>query len=164
MTSLYEYPKYAICVLRSEIDDIRGLVQMQQLEESAPTRFHITIQGIKPGKHGIHIHRSGNILEGATTLCDHFNPFGMQHGGRNDPEAHLGDLGNIEANESGEVNEVFDAEFIQLSGDLSIIGRSIVVHSDEDDLGLGNHKDSKTTGHSGKRILWGIIGVDESCN
>jgi Cu-Zn family superoxide dismutase len=37
-------------------------------------------------------------------------------------------------------------------------GRSLIIHADEDDLGLGSHEDSKTTGHSGARIACAIIG------
>ena len=37
-------------------------------------------------------------------------------------------------------------------------GRSIIVHADEDDLGKGHFEDSKTTGHSGKRMACAIIG------
>jgi Cu-Zn family superoxide dismutase len=44
-----------------------------------------------------------------------------------------------------------------------VYGRSVIVHSNEDDLGRGNFKDSLTTGHSGSRILYGIIGVDDNC-
>ena len=43
-----------------------------------------------------------------------------------------------------------------------IIGRSIIIHEDEDDLGLGNFEDSKTTGHSGKRIACSVIGISKN--
>lgn len=157
------YPKFAICVLRSKDDKVHGMVQMEQKDVNGPTLFDVNIHSIKPGKHGFHIHKSGNILEGSKTLCSHYNPFDRDHGGRNDPDAHLGDLGNVVADKDGDVLETFEAEFIQLDGDYSIIGRSIIVHQDEDDLGMGDYDDSKTTGHSGKRILWGIIGIDELC-
>jgi Cu-Zn family superoxide dismutase len=39
------------------------------------------------------------------------------------------------------------------------VGRSIIIHEDEDDLGLGNKEDSKTTGHSGARIACSVIGI-----
>ena len=48
---------------------------------------------------------------------------------------HHGDLGNIEANADGKA--VFNArdEKLQLYGQFSIVGRSMVCHADEDDLG-----------------------------
>lgn len=40
-----------------------------------------------------------------------------------------------------------------------MVGRSVVVHSGTDDLGRGNHPDSKTTGNSGTRLACGVIGL-----
>ena len=42
-------------------------------------------------------------------------------------------------------------------------GRTLIVHEDEDDLGLGSFEDSKTTGHAGKRIACAIIGRCSPC-
>jgi Cu-Zn family superoxide dismutase len=39
-----------------------------------------------------------------------------------------------------------------------LLGRALIVHEDEDDLGKGDFPDSKTTGHSGKRIGCAIFG------
>jgi len=43
---------------------------------------------------------------------------------------------------------------------VSILGRAIVVHELEDDLGKGNQTDSKTTGHAGGRLACGVVGLD----
>lgn len=40
-----------------------------------------------------------------------------------------------------------------------MIGRSIVVHANVDDLGRTNHPDSKTTGNAGSRLACGVIGL-----
>ena len=52
--------------------------------------------------------------------------------------------------------------FVKLFGDTSVIGRSMVVHEGEDDLGKGGHSDSLTTGHSGARVACGTIGLAET--
>ena len=48
--------------------------------------------------------------------------------------------------------------FLEMTGINSIIGRAVVVHADEDDLGKGGHGDSKTTGHAGNRLACCVIG------
>ena len=70
----------------------------------------------------------------------------------------MGDLGNIEVDKNGKVNCVIKAKNIKLQGKYSVIGRSIVIHQKEDDLGNGNDEESLKTGNAGKRIACGIIG------
>ena len=69
----------------------------------------------------------------------------------------MGDLGNITADNSGTANIKIVAERIDLIGERSIIGRSIVVHSDVDDLGKGGDEESLKTGNAGDRLACGII-------
>ena len=73
----------------------------------------------------------------------------------------MGDLGNVTADENGNVDVTFEDSLLTLHGELTIIGRSVVVHADEDDLGKGGHPDSLTTGHAGSRIACGVIGRGE---
>ena len=49
---------------------------------------------------------------------------------------------------------------ITLFGDVedSIVGRSIVIHKDEDDNGKGGHDDSLITGHAGARLDCAVLG------
>jgi Cu-Zn family superoxide dismutase len=39
-----------------------------------------------------------------------------------------------------------------------LLGRTVIVHADPDDLGLGGHSDSLVTGHAGKRMACSLIG------
>lgn len=43
------------------------------------------------------------------------------------------------------------------TGEFSVIGRSMMVHADVDDLGKGGHELSSTTGNAGARLACGEI-------
>ena len=87
----------------------------------------------------------------------HYNPFGKNHGAPEDEERHVGDLGNIEAGADGVSEGTIVDRLIKLSGEYSVIGRSVMVHADVDDLGKGGHELSLTTGNAGARIACGEI-------
>ena len=72
---------------------------------------------------------------------------------------HVGDLANVEANENGEAYYSAEDSLITLYGNYSVLGRSCVLHKDIDDLGLGGHELSKTTGNAGGRVACGVIGT-----
>lgn len=111
------------------------------------------ISGLKPGKHGFHIHQNGDCSsKDAKSAGDHFMLMGQSHGDKEAAGSHLGDLGNIEAQKDGtaEIN-IFVKGLSLQAGDRSIVGKSIVVHADTDDL------KTQPTGNSGKRIACGVI-------
>jgi len=71
----------------------------------------------------------------------------------------VGDLGNLTADQEGNVNVCFVDKVISLYGEYSIVGRSVVVHANEDDEGKTNHPESSKTGNSGPRVACGVIGL-----
>jgi Cu-Zn family superoxide dismutase len=121
------------------------------------------VENLAPGKHGFHVHQFGNLLSSDCTSCGgHFNPTNAEHGSRASVNSHAGDFGNITAAPDRHSTFHFTTSKVSLfEGELSIIGRSLVVHEDEDDLGKGGHPDSLTTGHAGKRLDCAVIGYDK---
>ena len=155
-----KYSKEAVCVFQDS--QIKGHVLFREFKEQKKTGIVLRLTGVPPGQHGFHIHQSGDLREGCNSLCAHFNPSGKNHGGPNDKERHVGDLGNIEPNSKGEVNKTMYDTKIKLGGKNSIIGRSIVIHADRDDLGKGGDAESLKTGNAGKRIACGVIGLSKN--
>ena len=76
-------------------------------------------------------------------------------------EGHVDDLENVVAGTDGVADITIIAEHVDLFGDRSIIGRAMVVHEDEDDLGMGGDEESKKTGNAGKRLACGVITLTE---
>ncbi|ENN78123.1 superoxide dismutase [Cu-Zn]-like [Dendroctonus ponderosae] len=118
-----------------------------------------TVTGLTSGLHGFHVHMYGDLTNGCLSTADHYNPHNVAHGGKNASTRHVGDLGNIDGGQTGTASIQIIDSVISLSGPHSIIGRAVVIHQDEDDLGLGGHEDSLTTGRAGPRIGCGVIGM-----
>ncbi|KAH9246995.1 hypothetical protein BASA81_015426 [Batrachochytrium salamandrivorans] len=101
----------------------------------------------------------GVLTNGCASCGGHFNPFGKNHGSPQDAERHAGDLGNIVAGEDGVARvDLVDAN-IPLFGPGTIVGRSLVVHDGEDDLGRGGHPDSLKTGNAGGRAACAVVAL-----
>jgi Cu/Zn superoxide dismutase len=147
-----------ICIMTPPFSSIKktspyGIILFKRINTHS-----FSIQGmwkhLKPGYHGFHIHTYGDLSNGCDSLCSHYNPTNQTHGGLTTNKRHLGDYGNILVKKDGTA----EFSFIETRCTLDeLYGRSFVLHEEKDDLGKGKYEDSKTTGHSGKRILCGII-------
>jgi Cu/Zn superoxide dismutase len=128
-------------------------------ETATGCRVIASFTKVPAGLHGFHIHKGGDLRGvGCGGACEHYHADSssgfVPHG--DEPSSsrsrHTGDLGNI----SG---PTFSKRYFLKSVRVAdLYGRSVIVHEDEDDLGLGSFEDSITTGHSGKRIACAIIG------
>ncbi|XP_072019179.1 superoxide dismutase [Cu-Zn]-like [Amphiura filiformis] len=147
----------SVCVLKGD-GVVTGTVHF---EHTDTWRVLITgqISGLTPGPHGFHIHEFGDNTNGCTSAGPHFYPNDNVHGGPENAIRHVGDLGNVIAEASGTAEVNILDKVIGLTGPYSIIGRSVVVHADPDDLGHGGHELSKTTGNSGIRLACCVIGI-----
>jgi Cu-Zn family superoxide dismutase len=117
------------------------------------------VSGLTEGPHGFHVHEKGDVTNGCISTGSHFNPQGNKHGGPSDETRHAGDLGNIQADNTGVAQFSYSDSLISLVGAHNILGRAVVVHADVDDMGRGGFTDSLTTGHAGSRVACGVIGI-----
>jgi len=147
----------AVCVIAG---DVKGTVFFEQ----AGSNVNVTgeISGLAPGQHGFHIHEFGDNTNGCTSAGPHFNPESKEHGGPDASVRHVGDLGNVQAGADGVAKINITDKQISLDGAHSIIGRTVVVHADIDDFGVGGHELSKTTGNAGARLGCGVIGLTKA--
>lgn len=110
------------------------------------------VHGLTPGEHGFHIHEFGDCsAPDASSAGGHYNPTTQPHAGPDQHKRHVGDLGNLVADENGDAYyERYDS-VLTLTGENSIIGKSVIVHADPDDL------HTQPTGNAGKRVACGVI-------
>ena len=146
-------PHSAIAVITpTRANTVRGFVTFTQLDHGVRVVANLT--GLTPGKHGFHIHEYGDCsADDATSAGGHYNPTGMKHSMPTSATRHEGDMGNIEANESGNAHLEYVDDFMTLSGEHSIIGHAVIVHEKEDDFV------TQPTGNAGARVGCGVIGI-----
>jgi Cu-Zn family superoxide dismutase len=138
--------------------DAKGMISFKQAPGKA-TVISGTITGLSEGLHGFHIHEFGDLSDGCDSAGGHYNPTGVDHGDID--TGHVGDLGNITADSKGVAKFSIKAKRIHLQGATSIVGRAVVVHEGQDDLGKGGDEESLKTGNAGERAGCGVISLTE---
>lgn len=118
-------------------------------------QLDVSLKGLKPNsEHGFHIHENGNCsAKDAKSAGGHFNPEGHNHGSPDSKMRHLGDLGNLKADQNGMVKKTIQipAATIEKSKKFSIFNRAVIVHKDADDM------ISQPSGNAGIRIGCAVI-------
>jgi Cu-Zn family superoxide dismutase len=163
---LFDYEQKNISAIAYLNSDIKGSIYFIENQDKNIVTVKLNLSGLPKNKElGFHIHAAGDLSDGCTSACAHFNPFNTIHGGKDSKERHVGDLGNITTDKNGNCIMQFDDNMIKLRGyKQNIIGRSIVIHGQKDDLGRGGNSESLKTGNAGKRIACAVIGyTKEMC-
>ena len=134
--------------------DMKFMTGMQAVEVT------ITVSGLKPGAHGVHLHAVGKCeAPGFTTAGGHFDP---GPAGNMDPDVnhpfHMGDLPNLVADASGKATlKAVTSRVTIADGPLSLFdadGSAIIVHGNPDQ-GISGEAKSGVSG--GPRIACGVI-------
>lgn len=117
--------------------------------------LHLSLTGIAPGVHGVHLHMVGTCEgPGFTTAGGHLNPAGHQHGMDNPAGSHLGDLPNATADAAGKVESRFGLKLAPATLEQALFdadGTAVVVHAAADDY------KTDPSGNSGARIACGVL-------
>lgn len=154
----------ATCQLEGTSNDagITGTVTISvhavSLETTVTVQASGLTRGATSGLHGIHIHTYGDLtLANGGSSGGHWNPTGVAHACPTTVPRHLGDMGNWNFT-SGSVSQtkVFtDFATNILDGNMSALGRAIVVHELEDNC-------TGASGFAGLRLAHCVIGVSNT--
>uniref|UniRef100_W5LTK8 Superoxide dismutase 3, extracellular a n=1 Tax=Astyanax mexicanus TaxID=7994 RepID=W5LTK8_ASTMX len=142
-------------LLPAGLPQLYGQVLFRQFYPSGAVQVIVNLRGLPTNdkqERAIHIHQYGDLSEGFVTAGPHYNPLGVDH------PSHPGDLGNFFPS-NGTVRRRLNVQAATLFGGPSILGRAVVIHEKEDDLGLGSDEESKRSGNAGRRIAGCVIGI-----
>ncbi len=126
------------------------------LEREDGVDIGVSVTGLPPGPHGLHIHERG-VCEPPSfeSAGGHFNPGGDAHGTEAQGGPHAGDLPNLIVGRHGTGRLSLHNDRISLgSGDDGLLegdGTALVVHAGADDY------TSQPSGDAGGRIACGVI-------
>jgi superoxide dismutase, Cu-Zn family len=136
----------------TEGSEARGAVHFVSSQDGI--RVTAVLEGLSPGLHGFHVHEYGDCsAPDGSSAGGHFNPDDLPHGAPTAGERHVGDLGNLSADEMGVAQLERTDTLLAFTGPRSILGRAVVVHAQADDLL------SQPTGEAGGRVACGVIGI-----
>ncbi|XP_040481149.1 extracellular superoxide dismutase [Cu-Zn] [Ursus maritimus] len=135
---------------------VSGLVLFRQLAPGARLEAFFDLEGFpaeaNSSSRAIHVHQFGDLSQGCESTGAHYNPLAVPH-----PQ-HPGDFGNF-AVRDGRLFKYRGALAASLAGPHSIVGRAVVVHAGEDDLGRGGNPASVENGNAGRRLACCVVGV-----
>ena len=132
---------------------VRGTITFTQV---GPDIVRVTgeITGHGKGPKGFHIHEKGDCSDDkGMSAGGHFNPGKHKHGAPYSPERHAGDIGNVTFDDKGvaKINVTVGGISVSRGRPDGIMGRSVIVHAQPDDLR------TDPTGNAGGRVACGVI-------
>lgn len=145
--------------LEGEQSQVRGSMTLTPFWQNNQCYSRVT--GVVTGlgdntPHGIHIHELGDIsAPDGTSTGGHYNPFGNAHALPDQGERadfHVGDLGNLFPDNTGRAE--FDVLYSDPISTWALVGRSIVIHADQD-----QGVEAQPTGGAGARLSVCVLGT-----
>ena len=142
-------------------DGITGTADFVESPQGNGTIVNITVtvSGLKPGNHGVHLHAVGKCAPDFAAAGGHFDP---GPAGNPDPDAnhpfHMGDVPQLTAGDNGTATMKAATTRVTLSdGPLSLFdadGSAVIIHGNPDQ---GITGESKSGVSGGPRIACGVI-------
>lgn len=158
-TCLFSEPVLAVGEKASaELKDRAGkpVGTVKVVQTGAGALIRVKIQGLPPGPHGFRIHGTGTCEGDFSSAGEIYNPLGAKHGFLSEEGPMAGDLPNLHAGSTGEVEFEFLNQFISLGKDaeevmLDADGAAFVIFELADDY------ISEQDGNAASRLACGVI-------
>jgi Cu-Zn family superoxide dismutase len=152
----------ATAVAEIKGEGITGTATFSEMKHGTGSAVHVelSVSGLKPGQHGVHLHAIGKCEPPAFTAAGgHFDP---GPAGNTDPDAnhpyHMGDLPNLVVGDDGKGTMTAVTTRVTLTdGLLSVFdsdGTAIIVHANPDQ-GITGEPKSGVSG--GPRAACGVL-------
>jgi Cu-Zn family superoxide dismutase len=127
--------------------------------ESVVVDIEVSAEGLKPGKHGVHLHAVGKCEPDFTAAGGHFDP---GPAGNTDPDAnhpfHMGDIPNLVVGQDGKgALKTMTTRVTISAGPVSLFdadGSAIIIHGNADQMITGEPKSGVS---GGPRAACGVI-------
>ncbi|VDL92829.1 unnamed protein product [Schistocephalus solidus] len=132
--------------------------ELHIVQQAKGIRLVGCLTGFPPNSlHGFHVHEYGETGHDCLDAGPHYNPLKNPHGGIQSAVRHVGDLGNLRSDANGLLCASNYYPETDLTGRHGVLGRTLVIHEREDDLGMAGTPDSQATGSSGRRLSCAVI-------
>ncbi len=143
-------------------EGITGTATFSEVKHGTGSAVHVelTVSGLKPGLHGVHLHAIGKCeAPGFTAAGGHFDP---GPAGNTDPDAnhpfHMGDLPNLSVGDDGKGTLSGVTTRVTLTDSLISVfdadGTAIIIHANPDQ-GITGEPKSGLSG--GPRVACGVV-------
>ncbi|MGJ8685177.1 MAG: superoxide dismutase family protein [Nonlabens sp.] len=133
--------------------DVAGTIILTQGEKEV--NMVVSLTGLTAGEHAIHIHENGDCSsDDGKSAGGHWNPTTEDHGKWGDHDHHMGDIGNLVANDAGGATLTFSTDKWCIGCDdetRNVMGKAFIVHASADDFA------SQPSGAAGARVACGVI-------
>ncbi len=142
-------------------EGVTGTAEFVERDNGTGKEVEVTlnVSGLKPGRHGVHLHAVGKCTPDFAAAGGHFDPGPASN---TDPDAnhpfHMGDLPNLEVDASGKASMTAVTTRVTLSeGPLSLFdadGSAVIIHGNADQIITGAPKSGVS---GGPRAACGVI-------
>ena len=145
----------AIATLTGTMPDttVTGTVKFEQNNGKVKMMLQISIPKKANQTVAVHIHENGACGDMGKAAGGHWNPTNQNHGKWGSANFHLGDIGNVDLDGSGNGTMEMETDLWSIGGDANkdVMGKGIIVHGGKDDY------TTQPTGNAGSRIGCGVI-------